>query len=701
MTIHFSSIEEMLFTTAEAVRPPERLTVSEAAEKYRYLRNEGAYIGPWKNEKVPYMVEPMDVLTSTEYTGMIYCGPAQSAKTDSLILNWITHSAKCDPADMMVILPSKSAARDFSMRRMDRLFRHSPEVGLMLMSGQQNQNTFDMRFLSGWLLTLSWPTINELSGKPIPRLILTDYDRMDEDIGGEGDPYSLAAKRATTFKRYGMTAAESSPSYEVENPRWLKKTPHEAPPTRGILAKYNQGDRRRYYWRCPNPKCRLAFEPDFDLLSYPNSKDHLEAAEMATMDCPHCSFSMTHEAGPGQAGKSELNCLGKWIKDGMLWLPDGTVAGTPFRSQIASFWQKGVTASFMDWKSMVFKYLKAIEEYEATGSYQAWKSTVNTDQAHPFVSPSMQGNRLPEDLKSRALDIGEKVVPEGVRFLISTVDVQGGANAGAFIVQVHGFGEGGDVTIIDRFSIRKSTRLDEDGERYLLSPASYVEDWKLLIPEVIEKTYPLADGSGRHMAIKAVGNDLGGTDGVTAKAYDFWRWLRDHHPGDHHRRYQLIKGDPLVSSPRARITYPDTDRKDRRALARGEVPVLMLNSNLLKDQISAMLGRTIPAGGMVNFPNWLQDSFYTELTVESRTQKGWENPKRLRNESWDLLYYAVGVSISRHARIEQIDWNSPPDWAKPWNSNSLVFLPETSKPFVPEKKPFDLSALSKLAEDLA
>ena len=95
-------------------------------------------------------------------------------------------------------------------------------------------------------------------------------------------------------------------------------------------------------------------------------------------------------------------------------------------------------------------------------------------------------------------------VPDWVRYLIATVDVQAGARA-AFVVQVHGIGVGNDVTVIDMFKIRKSLRLDEDGHPLIVAPESYKEDWDLLIDQVLERSYPLADGTGRRMAVKIVG----------------------------------------------------------------------------------------------------------------------------------------------------------------------------------------------------
>lgn len=689
----YHSLEALLVEAAAGVRPPERLTVSEAAEKYRMLNNPGSYVGPWDNGIAPYLVDVMDVLSSVSYTAMVFAGPAQCGKTD-IFLNWQLYSVLCDPADMMLIQTSQTSARDFSKRRIDRLHRHTRLVGKKLIQHRNSDNTFDKVYSNGMMLTLSWPTINELSGKPIPRLWLTDYDRMPMNIDDEGSPFDLARKRATTFRSHGMTAVESSPGYVIENPRWTRTTQHEAPPTPGVLSLYNRGDRRRWYWRCIS--CHHSFEPDFSLLSWPETSDFLDAAEQATMACPHCGQVYHHDRDErlGTPGKADLNRAGRWVKDGMLWRPDGQVVGTAIRSDVASFWLKGVAASFADWKILVVNYLKASEEYEKTGSQEALKTTTNVDQGTPYVPKGAEGNRLPEALKSRSRDYGMRMVPVGVRFLIAAVDVQ----KNRFVCQVHGVGEGGDLWVIDRFDIRKSARVDEDGERYWINPGAYAEDWQLITTELLLKTYPLSDGSGREMAIKLTLCDSGGREGVTSNAYTFWRWLRDECPTPNlQRRFQLVKGANNKAAPRVALSYPDSERKDRHAGARGEIPVLFINSDQVKDQLDKMLERTDPGGGRINFASWLPDTFYTELTVEIRTIKGWENPKNYRNESWDLLCYAIAGVLSRHVRIEQIDWQAPPAWADEWSVNDLVYDPKQSeKPFVESSRnsTYDLAALA-------
>lgn len=709
--ILFDSLEDIVLHTAEGARPPERLTVSEASAKYRHLNNVGAYVGPWLNETTPYLVDFMDVLTSEEYIGGIMVAPAQSGKTDCS-LNWLLHTVVTDPVDFMIIEKTQAAARDFSMRRLDRLHEYSTAVGERVAPGRDNENTFDRRYSSGMLLTLTWPTKNNLSGKPVPRMWLSDFDRMDQDVDGEGNAFDLARRRATTFRNFGMTVAESSPSFPIENSRWVPKTKHEAPPTQGILALYNTGDRRRWYWRCVS--CHNSFEPDFKLMRWPKTEDIMEASEASYLQCPHCESKYRQDEGK-MPGKHQMNRHGKWVKDGMFWTTENQIVGDSFRSDIASFWLKGAAAAFVDFGSMVGDYLKAEQIYEQTGDEESLKTTVNTTQGTPYVPKSEASARLPEELKNRAKPLGIREVPPGVRFLIATIDLQ----KSRFVVQVHGIGtnENGlpDYWIVDRFNIRKSRRIDEDGDRHWVNLGANPEDWKQLTDEVLTKTYPLGDGSGRRMAIKQTLCDSAGLEGFTENAYNFVRWLRrgpddesmDDDDDDTYfwepglsMRFQLLRGDPNHKAPRVRMTYPDSQRKDRHAGARGEIPVLATNVNMLKNAIDKMLDRKVP-GGRVNFPDWLDDNFYTELTVEvNDPKKGWINPKNYRNESWDLLVYCKAATLHQNINLENLDWTNPPIWAAPWDDNALVFDPEiVNKPFDVRRK--SRHNLAQLADNLA
>lgn len=684
-TKSYESIGEIICDLALMLSPPEDLTVSQAAEKYRYVNQPGAYVGQWKNSTVWYMVEPMDTFTSRQFNGMVFVGPAQSAKTDSLVINTLSYAIKVDPMDMMVYCPGMIEARDFGIRRIDRLHAHSEEIGKMLLPRADADNRFDKQYTTGMLFTLSWPTRATLAGKPIGRVVLTDRDRMDDNIEGDGEPFDLAMKRTTTFGSYAMTVAESSPSREILNPKWIAKSPHEAPPCEGILKLYNRGDRRRWMWPCPH--CSQYFEGMFKHLEWDPVKDgsNMDRASTVRMRCPMCGEAIHPDE------REEMQAWGMWVKDGQGVDQNGKLFGPVPRTSIASFWLRGVAASFVSWRNLVETCLNANDEYERTGSEEALRKFHNNDLGEPYVPKSQTDVRLPEVLKARAEPLSAKKVPEGVRFLIATVDVQ----KNMFVVQVFGIlpGVRFDMVIVDRFEIRKSQRTDDDGERLWVKPHTYAEDWDEITEHVIKKEYPLDDDSGRVMSIRFVGCDSGGRAGVTSMAYSYYRRLREENL---HRRFILVKGDPSPNQPRTRISYPDSQRKDMTSAARGDIPVLLFNPNLIKDDLNGRLDCMEPAKGMYRFPDWLSDSFFSELCVEVRTDKGWENLSGQHNEAWDLSYYCIGLCVSELIRVEHLKWQEPPGWAAEWDKNDLVRKVEQNVPFSNRlKSSYDFSSFGK------
>lgn len=684
----FKSLNGIVHAVCEVLQPTESISVSEAAELYRFVNQPGAYVGDWKNETTPMMVEPMDTFTSRRFTGIAFVGPAQSGKTDSLIINTVVYKIMVQPMDMMIVCPTNTAGRDFSIRRIDRLHRHSEKVGAMLLSGADHDNKFDKQYRNGMLLTISWPTPTELAGKPIGCIVMTDFDRMPMDVDGDGNPYDLASKRTTTFGSYAMTLAESSPSKPIIDLKWIPATAHQAPPCEGILALYNRGDRRRWYWPCPD--CSNYFEGKFEHLEYERKEGmtNLEVAENVRMVCPHCGFKIH----PDQ--RHEMQMRGRWVKDGQGVDRDGNIFGPAVRTLIASFWLRGVAAVFSTWKTLVTLYLDALDEYDRTGSEEALKKFYNNDMGEPYYPKALDDLRLPEVLKARAEKLPahlERTVPEGVRFLVANIDVQ----KNMWVVHVYGIlpGQPFDTVVIDRFDVRKSKRTDHDGDPLWVKPHANIEDWDELTKHVLEKEYPLSDDSGRMMAIKQVTCDSGGKEGVTTMAYNYYRNLRTENK---HRRFILTKGDPKPGNPRARITYPDSSRKDAKSAARGDVPVLMLNSNLLKDDLNGRLDCMTPGKGMFRFPDWLGDDFYAELCAETRSDKGWENLANTRNEAWDLSYYCLGVCVSELLRAEHMNWDNPPGWAAPWDRNDLVRDPVAEPRFaaVP-KSEYDFAQFGK------
>lgn len=665
-TTKYRTIDAMLLDLVDSLRPPDRMTVAESAERYRYVYQPGSFIGKWDNSITPYMVEPMNTLASRVINQVAFVGPAQSGKTDALIINGMVYTIKTDPMDAMLFCPTKPAARDFSIRRVDRLHKHSKDVGAAQIGRADADNIFDKHYKAGNILTMTFPSTTELAGRPVPRILMTDYDRMPDDIGGDGGGFDLAFKRTTTFGSFAMCMAESSPSRPVLDPKWIAASPHEAPPCTGILGLYNRGDKRRWQWPCLH--CWEWFEGTFELLRWTVKDSNLETAKTVRMVCPHCGS----EIAPDE--RKEMQQWGMWVPDGMHVDEDGLLRGRAPSTTFRSYWLRGTAASFVTWVSLVNMYLDASDEFSRTGSEEALKKFRNNDMGEPYVPKAMESIRTPEMLLARAVHGVRGVVPKGVRCLLATIDVQ----ADRFVVVVVGLlpGYPVDMVPIDYYVLRKSKELDADGDPMPVRPAKRQEDWDLIIEKVMNITYPLDDESGRRMGIFFTGCDSGGKAGVTDRAYQFYRRL---HRSGLASRFMLLKGGSRPSAPRTRISYPDNSGKANASIhaARGDIPLLMLNTNELKDGLSNRLDSTTPGAGMVHMSKWLPREWYAELCAEIRTAKGWENPKQLRNEAFDLLNYAQALSIEPQILgIESINWEgNVPLWLEEWDKNVMVSIP--------------------------
>lgn len=666
---------------SQIVRPPIRTKVSEAAQQYVRVGVGGNNSKPWDASATPYMVEPMDCLNERSYTTVCFVGPARTGKTQGLLDCWIGYVVKCAPGDMMIVHTSQDAARDYSRRRVDRLFRHSPELAGEVSTYGHADNTYDKTMRNGMILSIGWPTIRQLSSRDIKYMAVTDYDRGPEDIDGEGDKYTLAQKRTETFLSSGMTLTESSPGNEWSNPKWTQQSPHELPPARGIVTIYNQGDRRRYYWQCL--ECEEWFIPHFDLLTYDKLSDPAKSAATVKLGCPHCGSLFDQKT----KREFNLNSLTKydgfkgWLAEGLSIDKNAVVSGDARQSPIASFHIDGCHAAFNTWQKLVYSFLVAEIEYERTGDETKLKGTVLIDQGWPYKTKRQHSGHSAHELKERSEVWNHLVVPAGVRFLLALVDIQ----KNRFVVQVMGYGPGKERWLIDRYNIAKSARAGEP-----VDPGAYLEDWELLIP-LITKRYPLVSANNSFMQIKAVGCDSGGQAGVTTNAYAFWRKLRSdsqYRRQSLHKNFFLIKGDGRKEIDRVKLTYPDSSkRSDRNAGSAGDVPVLRMNSNVLKTSLDNDIRRSESGPGYFHFPNWIGDWWYDELTREEPDDKGNWLPKS-KNEAFDLSYYGDGLFI--HLGGETMNWLTPKSWAAEHHQNSLVFAGndgQEAKPVVNHTKP--------------
>lgn len=646
---------------APMIMPPNRVSVSDACEESIWVYTPGGYSGPWVTP--PYMKRPMNLVGGREYQGVVFMGPAQSAKTFALVECIMGYNILHLRSDMLIVQTRQDIARDFSNERVARLIRHSSGLQDLLV----RDNTHDKSFRAGNTIYLGWPTVAQLSGKTLRIVVLTDYDRMPANIDGEGTGWQLSFNRIKTFLSRGKCIAESSPKGRVSDSKAKLDSSHHYYPAPGITSLYHQGTMEQWYWPCPECEeyfqCKATFDETF--LYIPECGEDLkEAAEQSRMICPNCGSMIdvhTH--------KKEMNDHGQWLGVGQTIDKQGRISGDYLNTDTASFGLSGYAAAFQTTKSLVLKYLQAKRNLEESDDDTELMTVFNTQLGTCLRSAGINKHELSDTLQERSEPIKKMVVPEEVRFLTAAVDVQGGEKNRRFVVQVHGWGEHLEQWVIDRFNIRKSSkRKAANGDFQLIHPGAYIEDWDEITRQVIDKVYPLESGDG-FMPIMLTACDSGGEDGVTDNAYDYFRSLKR---SGKHNRLMLVKGGSTKSADIFRISYPDnTDRKDRKAKAKGDVPVAILNTNKLKDIVSNGIEREDPGQGFVHFPDWLGSWFFEELTYEERNTAGlWVKPGKGDNEALDLFAYNRACVLKKKAH--KINWDLPPAWAKPQSDNPNI-----------------------------
>lgn len=658
-----------------ALRAPKRVPVSLGA-KNLIIRSQGSAGGPWNASDTPYMVEPMDMLASRYHEGVCFVGPSRAGKTAALLDAWMTHCAINDPGDMLFIQMSQEKAREFSRTRVDRAFRNSPMLKELMTGSGQDDNTHDKLLKNGMWIRIAWPTVPNVSSSDYRYVAVTDYDRIADDIGGEGSLWGLALKRTQTFLSRGMGVVESSPGRVIKDPNWKPTTKHEAPHVDGILGIYNTSDRRRWYWRCvechdwfeASPGLSLFGLPEDDILRDLVRTENIEslADKYARIVCPLCGSFIE------QKDKMRMNMSGVWVPDGGLVTGDGEIHGEPTKSKVAGYWLGGVAAAFQPWQSIVARYLQGLRNYVLTGSEETLKNTVNTDQGMPYNPRFLIESRKARQKPSEKAEQGMKryFVPDETRFLTAAVDVQGGQNA-RFIVQVHAVGVHMEQWLVDRFEIKLSHRPGMGDEFAPIDPASYAEDWQALTDQVVNATYK-TNRENVELRMRLVVVDTGGEDGVTQNAYSWYRRLRS---TGLDRKVLLVKGEGQQArkAPILRMTMVGS----RGTGEKGDIPLALINTDLVKDEVDNGLKRDVPGPNYYHFPDWLNRSFFDELESEVRDENGTWRQIRKRNEALDLcVYVRVGCQFLAVDKIVEWSPEKLPGWLQPLFTNSEIISRE-------------------------
>ena len=277
------ALRDLRATYSRAVRgflPPEDLTVSEWADRYRRLSPESsAEAGPWRTSRTPYLKEPMDSFTDPRVRRIVIVAGSQIGKTECE-LNCLAYLMDQDPGTVLFVQPTLEDAKKFSKLRVEPMIRDCPRLRRKVHDverGQKGAKTvLQKSFPGGMLMMVGSNAASALASTPARYIIGDERDRWAVSAGREGDPWKLAEARQTTFY--------NAKSIEVSTPTVKGAS--------NIETAYASGTQERWVTRCP--ECGEWHDIVFDDIRFKYESERINGRRVYRLTeppewlCPSC-----------------------------------------------------------------------------------------------------------------------------------------------------------------------------------------------------------------------------------------------------------------------------------------------------------------------------------------------------------------------------------------------------------------------------
>ncbi|NIO10940.1 MAG: phage terminase large subunit family protein, partial [Deltaproteobacteria bacterium] len=194
---------------------PEEILPSAWAEKYRRLSAETSKEqGTWRNDRAPFMVEPMDCLAPQDPCEFVIVQkPVQVAASESMN-NGIGYVAHILRKSMLLVQPTIEVMETYSDLRIQTMIRDTPVLAERVSENSRDETNKKLlkMFPGGFLKMAGANSPASLRSLPLGYLFCDEVDAWPLDCGGEGAPLDLALKRTDTF---------------ADRKVWLSSTPVE------------------------------------------------------------------------------------------------------------------------------------------------------------------------------------------------------------------------------------------------------------------------------------------------------------------------------------------------------------------------------------------------------------------------------------------------------------------------------------------
>ena len=392
-----SNLAAPLRNLAETLTPKPKLSVSEWADRYRWLSSMASpEPGRWATARTPYLREIMDCFgqdVPTEW--IIFRSGTQVGKSEALnnVLGYYMHWA---PRPIVMVQPTDEALEDYSSQRVDDFIKSSP-VLRKLVGGQHTKDADGRKgkdaiaakaFPGGMLFILPATSKPKLASKPAGVVVFDELNRAPRELAGEGSPVSIVEHRTQNYTDRKL-AVVSTPTDEGDSP---------------IDDWFDAGTKE--FFEVPCPECGTFQALNFRKVAgipggvvWPDGKP----AE-ACYECAHCSAWIGHHH------KEAMLAAGVWVATAEPKIPSAR-----------SFHINALYSPWVTWGKLATKFVLAkddpvkLRDFTTLDLAEAWRH--GSGEAYDE-----------HELAARAEDgwgAGQPVeVPDWVQVLTAFTDVQ-------------------------------------------------------------------------------------------------------------------------------------------------------------------------------------------------------------------------------------------------------------------------------------
>jgi phage terminase large subunit GpA-like protein len=377
MSLAHPAWPEILSGFCDHFREPEAITCTEWNEKYRRLPT-GLRFRAW-----PWQIEPLNAPSDPDVGELILIWPSQVVGKSEVLLGLLAYQIATRIGDYLLVMPTLPQAERWSRTRWSNTVKHSALLQKLLPG--QNQRTLASSgskllfksFTNGSNLAIA--TANSapsLVAASIVGLYADETDLWPRELLNEGSPFSLAARRLTSFSDSIFVQA-SSPTIAGES---------------HIVEEYERSDQRT--WVVPCPVCSSSFELKWANVIWDKTESGKHRVETARI---RCACGAEHDDGTRRL----MILNGRWE------------VRNPEERRVRGYWMSGFNVLLPTRKGYVSRlHEQAVEFLAAKGNPVTLAPWINTVAGEVFVREKVKA--LPAEflLDRREAYFGDCLIPD-------------------------------------------------------------------------------------------------------------------------------------------------------------------------------------------------------------------------------------------------------------------------------------------------